>query len=336
MDFSHPCDKIANAPRRIKMSKCKFTYENSSYHILLKKVKTHNEIKIFFGDLYLNGELSKQIVIKVYEPLSPDLFDLDLYTGLVEEIEIHTMIESKIGYSNYYSHMLFHFWTETCVGIIYDYFGTTLCTTDLLNYSLKDKTQMILQLINQINFLQQNDIYHGDLKPQNICITPNGEIVLIDFGIGYLKEFYCDFKLKTKYNTTITSGSPEYISIYLDYCAGKEYPKELFDKSQHFAIGGLIFGILINNPGLYFIKSFNIINSLKNKNENLENLNLANRFKYFNEDFCKIICDFISKELDKNTELNSFIPIILNMFEYDYKKRLNFEEIIKQIEKIEL
>jgi serine/threonine protein kinase len=336
MDFIHQCEKIANAPRRINISRCEFNYENRSYHLVLHKVKSHNKIKIYFGDLYINGELSKQIVVKAYESLSLDLFDLDIYSGLVEEIQIHSMIESKIGYSNYNSHMLFHFCTETCIGIIYDYFGTTLDKTDLSKYSLKSRILMVLQLINQINFLQQNDIYHGDLKPPNICITPNDEIVLIDFGIGYLKEFYCDYKLQIKYNTNVAAGSPEYNSIYLEYHAGKEYPKELFDKSQHFAIGGLIYEILISNPSIYFKKCCKIMNMLKSPNENLENLNLPNRFKYFNQDFCKIICDFISQELDTKPELQFFKPIILNMFEYDYKKRLNLEEIIQQIQKIEL
>jgi serine/threonine protein kinase len=354
MDLLHLCGKIANAPRRVHMTRCKFMYQENSYEVLVDKIISHNYIKICFAVLYINNRFSKRVVIKTYEPLSfrstrtsgtkrtsgaldysPEEFDPDLYSGLIDEIEIHTIIESKIGYSKYYSHMLFHYWTDKSIGIIYDDFGDTLCKTNMSMYSLGAKKKMLLQLINQINFLQQNEIYHGDLKPANICVTSNGDIVLIDFGIGYFKEFYCDTKLKTKYNTTITSGSPEYISIYLGYSAGKEYPKELFDKSQHFAIGGLIFGILVGNPELYFSKCYKIINLLKKSNEDLENLNPANRFKYFNEEFSKTICDFISKEFESKPELHSFKPIILNMFEYDYNKRLDLEEIINQIQKID-
>lgn len=336
MGLSHPCDRIANAPRRINISRCKFSYENKSYNIVLNQVKSHNYIQICFGDLYINGKFSKQIVVKTYESNNTNDFDKDVYIGLIDEIEIHTKIESTIGYSNYFSHMLFHFWTDTFIGIIYDYFGTSLDKTDMTQYSSKCKIQMIQQIINQINFLQQNDIYHGDLKPGNICITSNGDAILIDFGIGYFKDFYCTPKINAKYNTTITAGSPEYKEIFLAYRAGKEYPKELFDKSQHFAIAGLIFGILINNPTLYFSKCYKIIKLLKSPNENLENLNLAERFKYFNEDFCSLMCDFISEQLDLIPPLNKFKTILLDMLEYDYKKRLNLDLIVKQIEEIDI
>lgn len=335
MDLSHPCDQIANAPRRVHMSKCKFSYQGIPYQVVITKVKSHNNLNICFGDLHSNGEFSKKIVIKAYETAYAN-FNPNVYDGLIEEIDTHSKIENKIGCSNYFSHMLFHYYTDTCIGIIFDDFGITLDKTDLTRYSPKTKVLMCLQLINQINFLQSNDIYHGDLKPANICVRPNGEAILIDFGIAYLKEFYCVPKLKTKYNTTINSGSPEYLSIYLEFRAGKEYPKELFDKSQHYAVGGLVFGILINNPGLYFSKCLKIINGLKLPYENIDNLNLISRFKYFNEQFSKEICEFIGEELDKIPELNSFKPILLNMFEYDYQKRLNLDLIAEQIEQIDI
>ncbi len=332
MDFSHGCDRIANAPRRINISKCKFTYQDIQYEVVIKKVKSHNNLKICYGDLNSNGEFNKKIVIKTYEP--NDLFDFNqgFYDELVDEIDNHSKIESKIGYSNYFSHMLFHYWTDTYIGIIFDDFGTTLESIDLFDYSLKSKILIILQLIKQINFLQENEIYHGDLKPANVCITSDGQAVLIDFGIGYLKDFYSN----TIYNTTITSGSPEYMGIHLNYLSKKQYPKELFDKSQHFAISGLIFGILINNPKLYFSKCLNVLNLLKDPNENLRHLNFTNRFKYFNEKFSTIICEFIEEELEKNPSLTQFKPILLNMFEYDYKKRSSLNLIIEQIEQINI
>ncbi len=114
------------------MTRCKFSYEGESYKIVLHEVKSHNCIKICFGDLYINGQFNKQIVVKAYESISINHFDFDAYTGLVDEIEIHTKIESKIGYSKYFSHMLFHYWNETSIGVIYDYFGTTLEKIDIL------------------------------------------------------------------------------------------------------------------------------------------------------------------------------------------------------------
>jgi serine/threonine protein kinase len=334
MNLSHPCDPIANAPRRIHIEKCRFNYENKSYRIVINKLEIHNNLKICFADLYLNEQFNKKIVIKAYGSTNSKHLNQDLYNVLVDEIKNHSEIEAKVGYSNYFSHMLFHFWTKHHIGIIFDDFGTTLDKINITNYSLKYKIQMVSQLISQVNFLQENNIYHGDLKPSNICMGPDGNIVLIDFGIGYLEEYHSNKMLNIKYNTTITSGSSEYSKIYFEYCAGNEFPKELFDKSQHFAVGGLIFGILTNKPTSYFSKCLEILISLKNPNEKLEKLNLPNRFKYFNKQFSNAICEFISKELDTVPELIQFKPILLNMFEYDYTKRQSLNLIASQFEKI--
>ncbi len=45
---------------------------------------------------------------------------------------------------------------------------------------------IIEQLANALSYAHQNGIIHSDLKPNNIFITPSGNIKLIDFGIARL------------------------------------------------------------------------------------------------------------------------------------------------------
>jgi len=254
----------------------------------------------------------------------------------LDEIEVHAEIEKRIGYSSYPSHMLFFFATKQGIGIIFDNLGLQLDKTNLYMFDFKIKKLMILQLLLQVNCLQKNNIYHGDLKPPNICISVDGKLSLIDFGIAYIESTNDNtFELSNiHYNTTITSGSPEYKLIYEQQESKSPFPKELFDKSELWAIGGLIIGILLNDATIYFNKSLELLNLLKFPNENLETSDLSTRFSYFNQNFCDCIKQFINFNLSDCYD--QFKPIILNMFEFDHTKRETLENIIKQIELIDL
>jgi len=329
MSYSWVEESIEKIPRRIYLLNCKFDFNNISYTITVDKIKSHNKLNICYGKLIGSDGSDKQIVIKMYEQ-SNSQFDQDTFTNLLDEIELHGKIEEKIGYLSYSSHMLFFFATEQNIGIIFDNLGSQLDKINLNIFNFVTKKQMILQLLQQINFLQINDIFHGDIKPQNICVSLDGKLSLVDFGISYCKSYF-DNK-ETFYNTTWTSGSPEYGLIYCKQKAGDPYPKELFDKSQHFALAGLIFGILLNDPDIYFSKSLQLVNMLKSPNENLEILNLERRFRYFNEKFSLEIKQFIESKIPE--QHSEFTPILLNMFEFNYELRSSLDTIIKQIELI--
>lgn len=44
--------------------------------------------------------------------------------------------------------------------------------------------QWSVQLLSAVSACQQHDLIHGDIKPDNIMITPDDNLLLIDFGIG--------------------------------------------------------------------------------------------------------------------------------------------------------
>lgn len=334
MSYTWVEERLKNAPRRIRLSCSKFDFNDISYNIVTQRIKTHNRLNICYGELEGSDGLIKQIVVKIYEQNGPHT-DTDLFIGLIDEIEAHTKIELTIGFDGYQSHMLYWFATKHGIGIIFNDLGYPLDKIDMLQFDLKTKKLMCLQLVLQINYLQTNNIYHGDIKPPNICVRPDGNVALIDFGIAYFETSYNKpFVSQIYYDTTITSGSPEYAQIYRKQKNDEPFPKELFDKSQHWALAGLIFGILIDNPKLYFSKSFELIKTFKLPNENLEIGNLSKRFSYFNEEFSNCIKKFIEAKLPPI--YHKFKPIILNMFEYDHTKRAGLDVIIEQIKAIDL
>lgn len=50
--------------------------------------------------------------------------------------------------------------------------------------SLTKLRQMSLQLLGTLKYMHQLGFVHGDLKPDNVLVRPNGELVLIDFGFA--------------------------------------------------------------------------------------------------------------------------------------------------------
>ena len=54
------------------------------------------------------------------------------------------------------------------------------------NYSVKERLNLIKKICDAVGFLHLNLITHGDIKPSNILIRPDGHPKLIDFGISQL------------------------------------------------------------------------------------------------------------------------------------------------------
>lgn len=50
--------------------------------------------------------------------------------------------------------------------------------------TLKESLNIIYELVVAIEFLHKNNILYRDMKPENIMLTQEGHIYLIDFGLS--------------------------------------------------------------------------------------------------------------------------------------------------------
>ena len=71
-----------------------------------------------------------------------------------------------------------------------------------------EAVRLIRKIADAIAFCHENNVIHRDLKPENILITPEGEPVIIDFGLALTKGAH----RITYSNLSSAAGTPEYMA----------------------------------------------------------------------------------------------------------------------------
>jgi len=67
---------------------------------------------------------------------------------------------------------------------------------------------LIRKIADAIAYCHENNVIHRDLKPENILITPEGQPVIIDFGLALTKSAH----RVTYANLSSAAGTPEYMA----------------------------------------------------------------------------------------------------------------------------
>lgn len=85
--------------------------------------------------------------------------------------------------------------------------------------SVRDRVQLFLQVCAAVSYAHQHLVVHRDLKPNNILVTADGSVKLLDFGIAKLLEANADTALAAASETattlramTLDYASPEQVS----------------------------------------------------------------------------------------------------------------------------
>lgn len=105
--------------------------------------------------------------------------------------------------------------------------------------SSKQSVTYAIQIANALGYMHKNHMLHLDLKPNNIMIKENNEIVLIDFGLS--KKF--DAYGKPETSNTIGHGTPGYAPIEQANYQGKQggdFPATM----DIYALGATMFKML--------------------------------------------------------------------------------------------
>jgi serine/threonine protein kinase len=96
------------------------------------------------------------------------------------------------------------------------------------------------QILDALNYCHQNGILHRDLKPANIILTPQGRVMLVDFGLVKLLDPH------NPRTTTIVRGlgTPQYTPLE-QYDASMGHTDE---RSDIYALGATLYHLLTGHP----------------------------------------------------------------------------------------
>lgn len=106
-----------------------------------------------------------------------------------------------------------------------------------LNLDLRARLLLFRQVCDAVSHAHANLVVHRDLKPSNIMVTPNGEVMLLDFGIAKLLDH------KSGEHTEITQTGHRTFTLH--YAAPEQLRGEIISTlTDVYALGVVLYEIL--------------------------------------------------------------------------------------------
>lgn len=188
------------------------------------------------------------------------------------------------------------------------YRGITLtewCARTELNIRIKKLPSIVFQILEVLKVLEDRELIHGDIKPDNILIDGYDRITVIDFGGCVLDTTIVKYCKEAFNMCTYWFSSPEMLSLnYKD--------NTISHKHDIFSLGLVIKFILIGG----YTKDDDKVIEFCEKSKDIET--------YPKDAFTKILKD----EVNNNKFLNELIDLSLRLLTIDQSKRPSAMEIL--------
>lgn len=262
----------------------------------------------------LEDEIIHEVfVCKKYSPFYEE--DKDLYFSyFVDEIKIlHTVYHKNIvRVFNYY------LYPELKTGyILMEYIdGQTI--NEYLFENPDKIADIFLQTIDGFRYLEENNILHRDIRPENILISNGGTTKIIDFGFGKNIDF----------------GDPnKSISLNWRYATPNEFSANIYDvKTEIYFIGKLFEEIITNIENIDF-KFSKLLSKMILANHETR---IPSFFDVYRETikFGTLENYFTYDEKRTYQYFANSLTALLSKMPYGTKYNSNLDEIIKSLEEL--
>ena len=152
---------------------------------------------------------------------------------------------------------------EKNIYLVIDYFQKGDFAKFLNGKALKEKyaKKYMRQLVDGLKYLYQKQILHRDLKPQNILVTDEGNLVITDFGFAR----YTD----NEHMLNTLCGSPMYMAPEI------MLKKRYNNKSDLWSVGVIFFEILFGTTPYKAKNMIDLMTAIKKKPVSLPKNNLS-------------------------------------------------------------
>lgn len=272
-------------------------------------------------------------VCKKYEPAEGNDKD-DCFSRFIEEIKIlYTLYHNNIvRVYNYY------LYPKNKTGyIIMEHIDGESIDDYLIFQDNEQFENIFIQLIEGFLYLEKNSIIHRDIKPNNILVTKEGVVKIIDFGFGKKMIADNDSDASVLLNWPVSEFPDEIKEWHYDkktdiYFLGKMFNKLLDDNYiDNFKYQYIIDKMIITNPKKR-IESFQNIFSLISNNV-LEKIKFTDDERKIYINFADAICEKISEYTNEMPEINFSVDNIISKLE-DLIESSSLEEYIQDNTKL--
>lgn len=258
--------------------------------------------------------INEQFVCKKYSPNNP-LDKESYFQNFISEIKILHLLHHRniVRVFNYY------LYPEKTTGYILMEFIEGIKISDFLEKNPEKLNDIFVQVTEGFKYLEENRILHRDIRPDNIIISEEGAVKIIDFGFG--KKF------------EVGKDNNKSISLNWRYSIPEEFSKKIYDSSTEVYFVGKLFEEIINQNGLLNFGYLKILEIMINPSH-------TTRVKSFFDIQRLIISDKSKKVVFSNKQKNIYaafardISSILSEINSSAEYIKNIEAIISNLEKL--
>jgi len=257
--------------------------------------------------------IDETFICKKYSPSFED--DKDSYFNyFVGEIKLLHLVYHKniVRVFNYF------LYPEYKTGYILMEYINGQIISDYLTENPDKLEDVFLQAIEGFRYLEENNILHRDIRPENILISNNGTVKIIDFGFGKSIAF---------------ENPSKSISLNWPYSTPNEFKENIYNSTTEVYFVGKLFEEIIKQIENLNFKFEKIITKMISKD-------YAKRISSFFEVYRAAISvtsntnNFSIDEKEKYKRFADNIIPLLSKIPYESNYNKNIDEIIKRLEEL--
>ncbi len=266
--------------------------------------------------LLYDDTIRENFVCKKYSPFY-DHQKEELFKNFIQEIKLLHLLNHK----NIVRVFNYHIYPELFTGYILMEFVQGSDIEEYLEKFPENINDIFLQTISGFTYLEEQNILHRDVRPQNIMVTEDGVVKIIDFGFGKQIFDTNDFNKSISLNWWCELP-PEFKKSIYDfqtevYFIGKLFEKIIKEKKiENFKHTSALSRMCKQSTDERFHSFLEIMSGILN--EKFAEIEFGDHEREAYREFSNELCDAVSK-IETGTKYFNSAPDVLSMLEELYR-----------------